>query len=64
MLNWQQIASSQDSVWRAKIPGGWLVKVSSEELIGVQNGIKYYGNQIGIAFVPDPNHLWDGRSVA
>ena len=33
---------------RARIPGGWLVTVRDE----------------GITFVPDPQHEWDGGSVA
>lgn len=32
---------------RAKVPGGWLVV--------------YDGN--GMAFLPDPNHKWDGSSL-
>jgi len=37
--------------WRAKIPGGWLVRWA----FGV--------NAAGPTFVPDPQHLWDGHSV-
>jgi len=37
---------------RAKIPGGWLVFASSNSGGG------------GLTFYPDPQHKWDGGSVA
>jgi hypothetical protein len=64
MIQWEQIPSSQDEVWRAKIHGGWLLKMSWQELVTVQNGIRYPGTKSGVAFVPDPNHEWDGTSLA
>jgi hypothetical protein len=36
---------------RAKIPGGWLLVVMSNS-----------GG--GVTFYPDPEHKWDGESVA
>ncbi len=33
--------------YRAKIPGGWI----------------FYANTSGSAFIPDPNHEWDGGSL-
>jgi len=42
------------TVRRAKVPGGWLVSIDT-------------GNRptpsVGIAFVPDVDHAWDGNSV-
>lgn len=35
------------TVYRAQIPGGWLVLCDGG----------------GITFVPDPNHVWDGNSL-
>jgi hypothetical protein len=64
MIQWEQIPSSQDEVWRAKIQGGWLLKMSWQELVTVQNGIRYPGAKSGVVFVPDPNHEWDGTSLA
>jgi hypothetical protein len=37
---------------RAKVPGGWLV--ISQFKVGTAHGL---------AFVPDPNHTWDGGSL-
>ena len=35
---------------RSKIPGGWIVVMTG-------------GQERSIAFVPDPNHTWDGSSL-
>ncbi|MEL6105374.1 MAG: hypothetical protein AAFU85_05030 [Planctomycetota bacterium] len=40
------------TLYRAKIPGGWLVTNQPGP-----NGGK------GLAYVPDPNHQWDGGSI-
>ena len=61
MLKWEHVVSSDDrkfpfgddtskQLWRAKIPGGWLIKHYSED-------------NSSIAFVPDPQHGWDGTSI-
>ena len=38
------------NVFRAKVPGGWLVLVMQ--------------NVSGVTFVSDPDHSWDGSSLA
>ncbi len=40
-------------VFRAKVPGGWLVLL--KETITQEMS--------GVSFVPDPQHLWDGKSM-
>jgi hypothetical protein len=40
--------SSKFAIYRAKIPGGWLVALRPNDTL---------------AFVPDPQHKWDGGSV-
>jgi hypothetical protein len=37
-------------LFRAKIPGGWLVLLRTDEAESV-------------TFVPDPRHEWDGSSI-
>ena len=48
----QGLLSSEYLVERAKVPGGWLV--ISQFKVGPAHGL---------AFVPDPNHEWDGGSL-
>ena len=57
VLIWKEIASEDISthgtyktgVWRAKVPGGWFVKLASAST--------------GAFFYPDPEHTWDGSSL-
>lgn len=45
---------------RAKIVGGWLVKMNSI----VTGGVTYAPVAMGgITFVADPSHTWDGTSL-
>jgi hypothetical protein len=44
-------------LYRAKIPGGWLVLMQ-------KHNVRYRGwGYGGITFVPDPDHEWDGSSI-
>ncbi len=54
-MEWEEVRSSGGllSVYRAKVPGGWLVYVC--------NGYYHHG---GVAFLPDPNHDWNGETLA
>jgi len=48
-IKWEKVNANEDLqhyTHRAKIPGGWLVKVF------------VYGEGVGVTFVPDPNHEW------
>lgn len=38
------------STYRARVPGGWLIKVRDRDAAGV-------------LFYPDANHEWDGSSL-
>lgn len=57
-LVWHKLNSSSaesrvfklGNVYRAKVPGGWLVLVAD--------------NATGLIFYPDPEHKWDGGSLA
>jgi hypothetical protein len=48
-LVWEMIEAepSYRQIERAKVPGGWLVRME----VGGSGG--------GITFVPDPNHEWE-----
>jgi hypothetical protein len=49
-LLWLEVPSSAYTTRRAKVPGGWLVSVSGSA-----------GD--GLAFYPDPQHVWNGASL-
>lgn len=54
LLTWEQIKSNgsapYSTVWRTKVPGGWLITI-------------YSPNGPGLTFMPDPQHIWDGNSA-
>ncbi|MBZ0235608.1 MAG: hypothetical protein K8M05_24980 [Deltaproteobacteria bacterium] len=53
-MKWEPIDSSGScNIDRAKVPGGWLVRMIS----------RGHNGESGLAFVPDPQHTWDGKSV-
>lgn len=47
-IRWQTLRTTNGSLLRAKIPGGWLVMST---------------NGTGITFVPDAGHAWNGKTV-
>ncbi len=62
-LKWQELRgfpvneaddSSRARLYRAAVPGGWLIGFS--EYCGD-------GGVGGVTFMPDPQHAWDGGSV-
>jgi hypothetical protein len=46
-LEWERVGSSNYTVMRTPVPGGWLVALN--------------GNSV--AFLPDAKHQWDGGSI-
>lgn len=52
------------SVWRAKVPGGWLIKVTNHVMtMNVDNGRIFnpksgFETRDSICFMPDPKHKW------
>ncbi|MGV6826597.1 MAG: hypothetical protein ACWA5Q_06450 [bacterium] len=54
-LKWKDIEcdGGPKSMYRAKIPGGWLLSVRGYD--DKEGG--------GLTFIPDPNHEWDGNSI-
>lgn len=55
MITWEQLDTNSDQTlcYRAKVPGGWLVRVTN---IGEVDSI-------AVTFYPDPQHKWDGSSL-
>jgi hypothetical protein len=49
-------SSSDEEKKIAKIPGGWLVMIRVRNRLGEDAGV-------GLTFVPDPEHKWDGNSL-
>jgi len=50
MLQWEKVPSDNSfSVYRVKVPGGWLV-------------FTYWADKSGMTFYPDPKHEWVGTS--
>lgn len=64
-LKWKSLDSDPQgfSVWRCKIPGGWLVMaVGGNPDARDEAADSVTPNETGLAFVPDPGHKWDGSS--
>jgi hypothetical protein len=43
-------AGIYESLFRARVPGGWLIVVHQQD-------------GCGTTFIPDPEHLWNGGSL-
>ena len=56
MLKWQGVETGDQFITteRAAVPGGWLVRGWSA---------RFGGFGMGLTFMPDPDHAWDGSSV-
>jgi hypothetical protein len=61
-LQFEELKSNlAGTMWRAKVPGGWLVK-DVQDVISDSDSQHLYGNgyewRSSICFVPDENHNW------
>lgn len=43
-----------NTLLRAKIPGGWIIRDAQPP--------PHYSGPAALAFVPDPEHTWDGNN--
>lgn len=54
MVKWETVISetahTRVTMYRAKVPGGWLIML-------------WPGEAASVTFYPDPNHRWDGDSL-
>ena len=57
-MKWEKLDSGIGEIWRAKVPGGWLVL--AERSVSFNNSA---GIGVGLAFYPDPNHTWSGLTL-
>ena len=64
-VNWRHVQDAGGpvalNVYRAEVPGGWLVLVHRQMEKGQRNGSGYghgVGVGSGVTFVPDPEHTW------
>lgn len=58
-VDWQDIGDpakryGSASMFRAKVPGGWLIRLSSQTNTTASEAITFY---------PDADHVWDGGSL-
>jgi len=56
-LEWRVFLSESGvTYYRAKVPAGWILRVH-------MHGSSRSDGQMSLAFVPDPEHKWDGNSL-
>ena len=57
-VDWEDIGDPKrygsTMMLRAKVPGGWLVRLSSQTSAATAEAITFY---------PDANHVWDGGAL-
>lgn len=58
VVDWEDIGDPKrygsTETYRAKVPGGWLVRLSSRTNSATAESVAFY---------PDPGHAWDGGSL-
>jgi hypothetical protein len=58
VVDWEDIGDPKrygsTEMYRAKVPGGWLVRLSSRTNSATAEAVAFY---------PDPGHAWDGGSL-
>lgn len=52
-------SASSTQIRRAKVPGGWLVTARPNSISSSERS----KGGVGITFVPDPKHEWNGASL-
>lgn len=62
-LHWEKLRTAEPkyeftygTIYRAKVPGGWLLTV-------FYSSGHHDGGGISLTFMPDPGHAWDGGSL-
>jgi len=50
-MHWEKLNTDAMEVWRAKVPGGWMVFIHRA------------GEEAGAFFYPDNQHQWNGKTL-
>lgn len=60
-MNWEKLKHTPHygNVYRARVPGGWLVLADTWARHEGSGGERHYDSTgVGITFYPDPHHEW------
>ena len=60
-MQWEPIPQDiAGTLWRAKVPGGWLVNMVNDvtQILPDQGLTQGYDWRSSLTFLPDPSHLW------
>lgn len=60
-IKWEKLKHTPHygNVYRARVPGGWLVLADTWARHADTEGERHYDSTgVGITFYPDPNHEW------
>jgi len=71
VMTWERLVTAGVSgrTFRCPVPGGWLVRVDDSveatkaDTNAYPGGSAGVGMGVGLTFLPDPKHTWDGWSV-
>jgi hypothetical protein len=59
-LMFEQVPSDMFTVYRAAVPGGWLVGSSDEVIHDTQSGFNSgWDWRTSLTFITDPKHTWE-----
>ena len=59
-LHFEPVPSDRFDVYRAKVPGGWLVATSNDAVVTIHDIVQEgYQWRTSITFMPDPKHEWE-----
>ena len=61
-LKWEYISTDAPSIYRAKVPNGWLIKTEyTDPYIGATDSGPSPSPYINarVIFLPDEGHIWD-----
>ncbi|HEX8851260.1 MAG TPA: hypothetical protein VF761_17170 [Gemmatimonadaceae bacterium] len=65
-VKWEKIANNHGSMYRAEVPGGWLVRYDNDVTAPWFDGQRNasYDTVSTMTFLPDANHQWNAEVIA